>query len=771
MKCTFHTLVAGLFLSFIYGCIPAYAQTEQWVKHAGLPAGGDVKYMDTDNAGTVYALMQNTTTAGSAIFYSEDNGLNWQEMPEDILYSNPTYIEVDKISGTLYAGTLSRGLHWTSDKGSTWTRNPFYTVSVSGTNAFINQVAKKSGTGILVCNEPGVFTASLIYKSGNGGLTWTEHTAPFGTANDMLFKQDGSLIAGTEHGLFTSADNGETWSATNIGIADLRVTCLAEKSSSGQLYAGTDFNTTEQDTTQSGVYTSSDGGMTWQRIDNGLPDTRINAIAIDQASGRITIATPSGIYLSANNGITWTSSGNGLASLQTNAVIHTTGGLFSGSGQSGISWYATAQSQWVERNNGIKVNSLQKMVVMDNGNIHMLDMSRGTYRHNTAGWLQQINGLPASIGSGMAKGNAGSLYASFVRQNDPLYAGGIYRSANNGNTWSLFSANMPLPAGERFTSYPELKVTQGGKVYAIVKHNTLVNDEFNEFSELMVTENNGSSWTQLYMGAQEVDLASNGHIYVKAPNPVTFETEFLQSADNGATFTKIDFNISFMAPFASENLSLHIDRNDSLYLTDQNMIYKRNGVNNWVLLPNGGWPAGPAEFSKVNLAIDPGNRIYAVVPSYGIYYTENDGTDWTDISASIPAYESYLVMFTQLDFDSDNTPFTFAVTAPDSLRGIYKFTDEVTGIKPASRQEAKEQLVLFPNPSQDQVYLTYIADKQEQAIVKVYDIAGQCVQTGSCSLVAGSNRKVININQHAPGMYIVKLIMKDKTKTAKLVKR
>ncbi len=62
-------------------------------------------------------------------------------------------------------------------------------------------------------------------------------------------------------GVYTSTDNGVTWTAcTDTGLGSTNVLSLVANST-GTLYAGTD----------AGVYTSSDSCVSWSALNNGLP--------------------------------------------------------------------------------------------------------------------------------------------------------------------------------------------------------------------------------------------------------------------------------------------------------------------------------------------------------------------------------------------------------------------------------------------------------------------------------------------------------------------
>ena len=72
--------------------------------------------------------------------------------------------------------------------------------------------------------------------------------------------------------IYKSTDGGANWFALNTGLPNIRVDALAiDPSTPTTLYVGTD----------SGVYKSTDGGTSSRRINTGLTNLSVNALAID----------------------------------------------------------------------------------------------------------------------------------------------------------------------------------------------------------------------------------------------------------------------------------------------------------------------------------------------------------------------------------------------------------------------------------------------------------------------------------------------------------
>lgn len=78
------------------------------------------------------------------------------------------------------------------------------------------------------------------------------------------------------------------------------------------------------------------------------------------------------------------------------------------------------------------------------------------------------------------------------------------------------------------------------------------------------------------------------------------------------------------------------------------------------------------------------------------------------------------------------------------------------------------QMALYPNPSSDIVKVSYTADENAGAMLRVIDITGNCVATVEIS--AGSNTASIDMSRYPSGIYMVELNAGSSKAAAKLIK-
>ncbi|UXI68834.1 WD40/YVTN/BNR-like repeat-containing protein [Tahibacter amnicola] len=150
---------------------------------------------------------------------------------------------------------------------------------------------------------------SGVFRSTDGGQTWQQrseglprmngstHTAWSVFAFAMHPRQPRRLIAGvtnygfTEGRIYTSADGGDHWQDSSVGLVDCLPRALAiDPAAPSVIYVG--------GTATSGhgcVFRSENNGATWAPLHEGLPTVSVTAIARDpQDQARIVIGSMSG---------------------------------------------------------------------------------------------------------------------------------------------------------------------------------------------------------------------------------------------------------------------------------------------------------------------------------------------------------------------------------------------------------------------------------------------------------------------------------------------
>jgi photosystem II stability/assembly factor-like uncharacterized protein len=202
-----------------------------WTSVAGLPSTC-CSSVAVATDGAVYAGDRDT------IWRSSDGGSSWSR-GLGLLEFTVRQIAIDpRTPSILYATTVSRGpsptgglgeVFKSSDAGQTWVPVqggfPFGALAVDP--LFTSTVYASSG---------------LVYRSTNGGTSWTSRFPPGGNVGPTALLTDPerplTVYAGTGTGVYRSIDAGETWSPLGAGSGPHLVYALAmDRSPQRTLYA------------------------------------------------------------------------------------------------------------------------------------------------------------------------------------------------------------------------------------------------------------------------------------------------------------------------------------------------------------------------------------------------------------------------------------------------------------------------------------------------------------------------------------------------------
>ena len=184
-----------------------------------------------------------------------------------------------------------------------------------------------------------------VFKTTDGGQNWRminnglaggdRPAGVYGIQELVIDPTDFQTVyACTWAGLHKSTDGGENW--TFIFPRPYTeevppVSFVAVDPADGQiLYAGMGDADANADGTGS-LYRSTDGGMTWERLDVGMTDEAVvHGIVIDKTSPhgnrRLFVSTDSGVFRSEDSGETWTEIHAGLPHLNARRLGYSTSG-------------------------------------------------------------------------------------------------------------------------------------------------------------------------------------------------------------------------------------------------------------------------------------------------------------------------------------------------------------------------------------------------------------------------------------------------------------
>ncbi len=339
-----------------------------------------------------------------------------------------------------------------------------------------------------------IYVLSILLLSPLSGATMSQTwdaVGPYGGWINVLAKDaSGSIYAGTYvGGIFKTSNNGDTWVQIYIDTLIIDPLSIAFNSS-GHIFVGA----------SPGFLRSTNGGASWQKINNALNSRTIESLVV-LANGNIIAGNwgGNGVYRSTDNGTTFATINNGLSNTQVRslALKSSNGYLFAATYGGGVFRSTDGGTSWSAVNNGIPGTALMNWIgVSPSGDMYA---TQGTsmYRSTNNGdsWT---NLMPPS-----------TVYSEIAFASNAMYAatnngeqGGVYKSTNGGTSWTQESG---LP-NKLFTRI-------------IASGNTIVAGS----GGLGTYRSNGSSspsdtWTQIVNGMTNthvvaIDEAPNGDLF------------------------------------------------------------------------------------------------------------------------------------------------------------------------------------------------------------------------------------------------------------------
>ncbi|MGN6490532.1 MAG: hypothetical protein ACTHLE_00945 [Agriterribacter sp.] len=228
-------------------------------------------------------MWRRTGVAGykGGILATTDAGKTWMPVSTAIGEAAFTYVLIDpssnKASRTLYACAFGKGVYKSVDGGKTWQQK---NNGLEGNEPFAWRLVRREIDGILFLivsrrsekGEIGTEGDGALYRSANGGESWTKMILPQGTnaptsivadagsPQRLLLSawgrvNDGAFSADTGGGIFISNDDGHSWK--QVMQKDQHIHDITFDKRSNTFYA-CGFN--------SSAYRSTDQGETWQRL-------------------------------------------------------------------------------------------------------------------------------------------------------------------------------------------------------------------------------------------------------------------------------------------------------------------------------------------------------------------------------------------------------------------------------------------------------------------------------------------------------------------------
>ncbi|RPI66912.1 MAG: hypothetical protein EHM47_15755, partial [Ignavibacteriales bacterium] len=265
--------------------------------------------------------------SGNGIYKSTNNGTNWNSVNTGLTTDEINFITSD--GANLYAAFSGKAeIFYSSDNGNNWQLSDLIGSS-SAFETVLSLYASPDAIYAGVIFQGSVFSSISggVYKSTDGGVSWELHSAGLTNAYVLsIFQTASNLLAGTQKGgIFKSQDNGVSWSPSSNGLLCAEVRHISFQNNGADFFAGVYGG---------GFYTSNDSGKTWTADNNEIGFSAFPTVTQFLIKGSFWfIATDGdGIFRSSDNGATWTAVNTFLDNHDIIALIIRGTDLIAGSG-------------------------------------------------------------------------------------------------------------------------------------------------------------------------------------------------------------------------------------------------------------------------------------------------------------------------------------------------------------------------------------------------------------------------------------------------------
>ncbi len=416
---------------------------------------------------------------------------------------------------------------------------------------------------------------------------WVKANGPYGGNINCIVSSGSYIFAGTiGGGVFLSSNNGVNWSEVNNGLTDLNVDALAISGSN--IFAGTN---------SSGVFLTTNNGLNWTNVSSGIVFLDIDELLV---SGSFIYAGTygGGVYRSSDNGTTWNAYNINLGSSFITGLAFLGVNLFAGTYDMGVYLSSNNGFSWTAVNSGLTDPNILSLAV--SGTNLFAGTQSGVYisTNNGSSWTAVNSGLTSTYTR--ALGVSGSnLYAGTQ--------GGVFLSSNNGSNWTVVNSGIT-----------NLQIYSLGVSGTNVLTGTGGNGVF-------LTTNNGTNWSEVNNGITSLS------VYAFAYN----ESNLYAGTFGGGAFLSTNFGLNW----STINSGLTNKAVTSFAYSGSNLFagtygggvfLSTNSGINWIEVNSG------LSLRTVNALAVLGTNIFAGIGNNGgVFKSTNNGLNWSAVNSGL----------------------------------------------------------------------------------------------------------------------------------------
>ncbi len=656
-------------------------------------------------------LMAGGPAGGSytgGLFISTSNGASWSTSINSSEESGINYVAIGDTN--LFATDIGgHGLYLSADGGENWT------IPNNGGFSSIAIIGRK----VLAA----AFFNSIGYLSTDNGRTWTQTATP-GDVYALTVSGD-TIYSATDHGIYGSTDNGESWG--NLGATLQNTWFRSIAVHDGYLFAGTEtgriwrmpLSQVVISALHPPVLVSPTNGSTFLSdtvtcVWNSVPGASSYnfELAYDPSFTNVIDNTPS------TSDTTAVLRGLAIGNLYYWRVMASSNSTLS---NWSLPWSfrvavdTSNRGKWMLA--GLSSSGIQALVT-EGGVLFAGTSSNGVLCSNDDGnrWTIVNSGLTCTDISALASYGS-DLYAGTYSD-----SGGVYHSTNGGTSWSLTDLN-------------------GRQIYALAADGSylLAGGPAGSYYSggLFISSNKGASWTQSPI---DFDEGAAGINSVAIQEPYFFATGLndqgiFVSSNQGGNWTS-QFGGSSVTIVGSD---VYVGASDSPggYLsTDDGTSWSHVGVN------------GPVDSTKALIAS--GNLLFAAVPYDHVYMSIDEGNTWSEVDSGLTENVTSFAISNGYIFAGTGNGHVWRMPLPDpsAISGSHQ------------PHEASEYLLSqnYPNPFNPSTTISFDLKENSSVELQIYNVVGELVESfDEGKLAAGGYSFSVDMSRFASGVYLYRI--------------
>lgn len=676
------------------------------------------------------------------IWKTTTGGNNWTPLGDQLPYCSVGSIVVDKVNPSILYITVGLNEGWwhyglgvykSLNGGLTWTatsQSSYFTNNI----VYYKLIAHPDSNQVLYSAQ-----SDGLWKTADAGATWNKIRN--GLCRDIEFKPYNPAtmyIAGANE-LYRSTNRGQTWVAkTSFGTAtDIELSVTPADSNYVAFGTGTDA-----------FYLSTDGANTAFVLKNsGIDDNAI--IQISHLNKDRMYCGYVTNHRTTNGGSSWTKITN---------------------------WYNDGVLPPVHADNHFSdINPLvpKYLYVCNDGGLYKLN-------ELTNQWTDLSNGLIITEFYKIACSNQDSTFMIGGTQDNggrKRIAPGVWDATNGGDGMEV--AINQVNDQTIYTTYVN------GNLYR--SYDQWVNDTYTDIT----ADTNLGSWVTPYM----LDPNDNNTL-------IAGYADVWRSTDEGNNWSKISNNITGNASSKLKILDVAPSNSNVIYAgRNESMYYTSNLGANWqsLSIPDSSGTFEDATMVKVHPKQS--NVIYVTKAGYGanskVYKSINNGTTWTNISFNIPNVPANCIVIDQesdslnIDIyvgtdvgvfykkDSDITWQYYGTGMPNTQvsdleiyyptgklragtygRGIWE-NDIARHITPLYVGQVKvglSSIQLIQNPVNADLHLQLEMSDSQDLLFEIFDAAGRKIKSYNSYAIKGQSTLHLDATLLSTGNYIMKIV-------------